>query len=193
MGSSYAISGGSADYFGRTRCMRRIVRHNKIIFVDRNLSWSLMLLASSLVALGLHAITRERHWDPTSQPLGVFAIIGSGALFLAALWLLFRKRAFVVDQNSRQLILVDRRFLVANTFSCPLEDVTVTMEQKRLQNTSRGLGTYELWVSCIWLNIRGRGNVPFLDDIRGSDAHTLAKRLAADLGRPLDVIQRSDW
>jgi hypothetical protein len=172
--------------------MKRIVQPFRIVFIDRNLGWSLAFFASSAGALGLSAMARERRWDPSSGAMALGAGAGSGVLFLLAFWLLFRKRAFIVDQANQLLTLIERRLLGAISFSCPLKDVTITMEQKRLINTSRG-GTMELWVGRIWLTIEGRGQVPFLDDLRGSEARTLARQLAADLGRPLDVLERSDW
>jgi hypothetical protein len=172
--------------------MRRIVRPSQIIFVDRNLGWSLSIFSSAAAMLGLSAMAKERHWDPTFKAMTLGALAVAGVLFLVAFWLLFRKRAFIVDKAGQLLTLIERRLVGASTFSCPLEDVTITMEQKRLVNTHRG-GTMEMWVGRIWLHVKGRGQVPFLDDLRGSEARTLAIQLAADLGRPLNVIERSDW
>jgi hypothetical protein len=172
--------------------MRRIVEPTRILFVERNLGWSLIFFASSLIALVLYAVAGERRSDPTSEELGFYALLGAVGLFAAAFWLLFRMRLFVVELDSRELTIVERNFLKLKKYSCPLEDVRVKMEQKRLQNRARSL-EYELWVGAIWLDVEEKGRVPFLSDLRGADAQHLVEQLAEDLGRPLDVVDRRNW
>ena len=70
--------------------------------------------------------------------------------------------------------------------------VSVKLERKRLKNVYRG-GASELTVGAIWIQAANRVDIPFLDDLRGSEAQILADQLAADLGRPLHVIERDDW
>lgn len=167
--------------------MRRIVEPDKILFVERNLGWSLIFFASSLIALVMYAIAGDRRSDPTSGELGFYALLGAIGLFLAAFWLLFRMRVFVIELDSRELTVVDRSLLRMKRFSCPLEDVHVRMEHQKLQSR-----TFEHGIGAIWLEIEERGRIPFLSDLRGSDAQDLAEQLAADLGRPLDVVDRRD-
>jgi hypothetical protein len=173
--------------------MRRIVESSKVIFVERNLGWSLLFLVSSIVALVIFEVGREQPSDPMSRELNVWGLVGFGVLFLAAFCLLFRKRAYVVDQSEHMLTIIHRRFARAGHFSCPLENVSIRMEQKKLKVTYRGGGQAELWVGAIWLHIKGKDRILFLDDLRGSDALSLAKQLSNDMGSPLEVIERNDW
>lgn len=172
--------------------MRRIVQPTRILFVDRNLGWSLAMFVASGVSLLFCSITRERSSDPTSVELGVVTFVGFVGLFLAALWLLFRKRAFIVDHVAGTLTILEGRGIRTKKSRVPLKQVTVRMEQKTLVNRHRG-GSYELRVGAIWLDLEGGEKIRFMSDVRGSEAQTLAHRLATDLRRPLSVIDRSDW
>lgn len=172
--------------------MRRIVEPYRILFVDRARGWSFLFLAASLGLLLLGATAAERSTDPTARPLSHLSYIGFGALFLAALWLLFRKRAFIVDVQDKSLTVLDGRLLKKRSQRVPLSQVSVKMERKVLRNSNR-VGNYDLIVGRIFLRIQGQPDILFLDDLRGDEAETLAAQLSNDLDCPLVRAERDDW
>ena len=172
--------------------MRRIVQPYRIIFVDRARGWSLLFFGSSIMALVMAGGAHERRADPSSRSLVVLASIAFGALFLTAFWFLFRKRAFLIDVQARTLTVLQQRFILRSSTSIPLDQVSVRLDRKKLQHVGR-TGPHDLTVGAIWLQIHGKDDIPFLDDVRGAEAEVLADQLAADLGRPLTIHERDDW
>jgi hypothetical protein len=172
--------------------MRRIVQPTRILFVDRGLGWSFLFLAASLGLLLLGAMAAERRTDPTARPLSLLSFGGFGALFIASLWFLFRKRAFIVDAQEKTLTVIEGRLLGRQSKRHPLGQVSVKMERKVLRNSNRG-GTYNLIVGRIFLRIHGQPDILFLDDLRGTEVETLATQLSNDLGCPLHRTERDDW
>ncbi|HVE40422.1 MAG TPA: hypothetical protein VNM14_11070 [Planctomycetota bacterium] len=173
--------------------MRRIVQPYRILFVDRALGWSFLFLAASLGLLLLGAMAAERQSDPTSRPLSLLSFAGFGALFLASLWCLFRKRAFIVDVQDKSLTVLEGRLLRNRLKRHPLDQVSVKLERKLLQNGSARSGPYALAVGRIFLRIHDHKDILFLDDLRGPEAETLATQLANDLNRPLTQVDRDHW
>jgi hypothetical protein len=161
--------------------------------VDRNLGWSLLFFGSSIVALVVAAATSAQKQDPTSLTLFFIA----GALFLAAFWMLFRKRAFIIDQEAHVLSIIEQRIIGKSSYSYPLKMVTVTLEEKVLRPyRTRGGGRSDntLIVGAIRISSHGKKEVLFLDDLRGpEEGKMVATQLAADLGCPLRIIERDDW
>jgi hypothetical protein len=163
--------------------MTRMTQGSRVRYDDASRGWSLILFGSSAFAFLLIPAFEERSHDPTAPGLIHVAAQGGIVLFLVSLWLLFRRRTFVIDHSAGTLTVTEQRLIGSSVRTFPLEGVKVRSEQHDLVNTLPRSPSYSLSVGSVWLELSGDRRVPFLQGIRGPYARQVATRLSHDLGR----------
>lgn len=141
----------------------------------------MILFGSSLVGVLIASNAFERKADPTSGLFALGASIAAGTLFAVAFWLLFRKRAFIVDRSRNSLTILERSLLGRKELGFTLGSVRVRVEQVTNTHSYRG-GRYEHTQGAIWLDIEGHRPILFMSDLHGPEAKVLGTQLAQDLG-----------
>jgi hypothetical protein len=123
------------------------------------------LLASLTAALFLEAWGRLRSGGWVCLVLATAAIL-----------LLFYRRAVVIDPERRQVTLIRRWFIpVTSRRTVPIDRLTVRLERPRSDSPP-----------SVWLD--DTGGAPFRIHLNSAEnAEESARRLSADLGRPLVV------
>src|SRR6185436_13846331 len=121
----------------------------------------------------------------------------SGGLLTGAVLLLLRQRAFIVDQAAGTMQILDRRLTGKNLLSVPLREVGVRVSRKFVDcAASRSMTTIKAtgpgWAESkmttrIWIELSGRDDVLFLDDVVGREGEDLARRLASDLRSSMKI------
>jgi hypothetical protein len=181
--------------------MRRIVQPSRVIYVDRNRERSLLFFAGAAIALVLSGTAWERRTtDSSALPFLGAWLAASVGLLTAALLLLLRQRAFVIDHESDTLQLLERRLFARTSMPVLLKEVGVRLTRRIVDHAaSRASATMkaggQAWsgtktTSRIWIESPGGEKVLFLDDVVGEEGLVLARRLAADLRCSLQVDDR---
>jgi hypothetical protein len=154
---------------------------SQVRYDDASRGWSLILFGSSAFAFLLIAAFEQRSEDSTATGLILVAALVGIVLFLVSLWLLFRRRSFVIDHRAGTLTVTEQRLIGSSVRSFPLEGVKVRSEEHDLVNAIPRSPSYTLIVGSVWLELPGDNRVPFLPEIRGPYTRKIATRLSHDV------------
>ena len=172
--------------------MKRIVRKDSVIYVERHLLWSALYFAGTLLALVAMVAVRN---DPDRSFLFV-VFLGALVLGVLAFRDLFRARAFRIQENTGTLECFERTSPWSRTrTTVVLSDITVVLETQIYEHRApsrygAGGSTWVARVSRVLLTVKGQEPIVFMKEVRGTQGPQLAKALATDLGRPLEQVER---
>ena len=163
--------------------MKRIERAGRVIYLQRRLGWSIAFFVGSMAFVVLAWVRPT----PEKKELGMALYYGV-PLAIAALWALMRTPALAIDREQQKLMVVERQLLGRTQKSVyPLSELSVRLVSFPFEGNAFVTGTGHF----IWIDLADGRSIPFRTCKGSNDPRPEAARLAADLGRPLTVVDRT--